>query len=70
MQERLAAVEAAIPRVETSLAETEQALSTYVSTEETQRLSDELKTLRAQHTSLNNEWEELSMQLEEQTATS
>jgi ATP-binding cassette subfamily F protein 3 len=70
MQERLAAVEAAIPRVESSLAETEQALSIYVSTEETQRLSDELNALRVQQTSLNNEWEELSMQLEEQTATS
>jgi len=69
MQERLAAVEAAIPRVETSLAETEQALSVYVSTEETQRLSDELNALRAQQTSLNNEWEELSMQLEEQVAS-
>jgi cell division protein FtsL len=63
-------VEAAIPRVESSLAETEQALSVYVSTEETQRLSDELNALRAQQASLNNEWEELSMQLEEQTATS
>jgi ATP-binding cassette subfamily F protein 3 len=70
MQERLAVVEAAIPRVETSLAETEQALSIYVSTEETQRLSNELNALRAQQTSLNNEWEELSMQLEEQIAAS
>jgi ATP-binding cassette subfamily F protein 3 len=70
MQERLAAVEAAIPRVESSLAETEQALSVYVSTEETQRLSNELSSLRAQQASLNTEWEELSMQLEEQIATS
>jgi ATP-binding cassette subfamily F protein 3 len=70
MQERLAAVEAAIPRVESSLAETEQALSVYVGTEETQRLSNELSSLRAQQASLNTEWEELSMQLEEQIATS
>ncbi len=65
MQERLAAVEAEIPRVEHSLAETEQALGVYVSTEETQRLSDALNALREQQASLNSEWEELSMQLEE-----
>jgi len=65
MQERLAAVEAEIPRVESSLAETEQALAVYVSVEETQRLSDTLSALRNQQASLNSEWEELSMQLEE-----
>jgi ATP-binding cassette subfamily F protein 3 len=65
MQERLAAVEAQIPKVETSLAETEQALGVYVSAEETQRLSDALTALREQQASLNSEWEELSMQLEE-----
>jgi ATP-binding cassette subfamily F protein 3 len=65
MQERLAAVEAEIPRVENSLAETEQALTVYVSTEETQRLSAELSALRDQKALLTNEWEELSMQLEE-----
>ncbi len=65
MQERLAAVEAEIPKVENSLAETEQALGVYVSAEETQRLSDALGALRQQHASLNSEWEELSMQLEE-----
>jgi ATP-binding cassette, subfamily F, member 3 len=65
MQERLAAVEAEIPRVENSLAETEQALTVYVSTEETQRLSAELSALRDQQALLTNEWEELSTQLEE-----
>jgi ATP-binding cassette subfamily F protein 3 len=65
MQERLAAVEAEIPRVESSLAETEQALAVYVSTEETQRLSNALTALRAQQASLNSEWEELSMQVEQ-----
>ena len=65
MQERLAAVEAEIPKVENSLAETEQALGVYVSAEETQRLSDALGALRQQHASLNSEWEDLSMQLEE-----
>ncbi len=65
MQERLAAVEVEIPKVENSLAEAEQALGVYVSAEETQRLSDTLSALRAQQASLNSEWEELSMQLEE-----
>jgi len=58
-------VEAEIPRVEGWVAETEQALSVYVSTEETQRLSEVLAVLREQQTSLTSEWEELSMQLEE-----
>jgi ATP-binding cassette subfamily F protein 3 len=70
MQERLAAVEAEIPRVESSLAETEQALAVYISQEETQRLSSELDALREQQASLNSEWEELSMQLEEQGTAS
>ncbi len=65
MQERLAAVEAEIPRVEGWVAETEQALGVYVSTEETQRLSEVLAVLREQQASLTSEWEELSMQLEE-----
>jgi len=67
MQERLATVEAEIPKVETSLAATEQALAVYVSAEETQRLSDALSALREQQASLNSEWEELSMQVEEAT---
>ena len=65
MQERLAQVEAEIPRIDTSLAEAEQALGVYVSAEETQRLSAELETLRRQQTLLNIEWEELSLQLQE-----
>jgi ATP-binding cassette subfamily F protein 3 len=65
MQERLAAVEAEIPRIEGWVAEAEQALGVYVSPEETQRLSEVLAVLREQQASLNSEWEELSMQLEE-----
>jgi ATP-binding cassette, subfamily F, member 3 len=70
MQERLAAVEAEIPRIEGWVAEAEQALGVYVSAEETQRLSEVLAVLREQQASLNSEWEELSMQLEGQGATS
>jgi len=65
MQERLAAVEAEIPRIEGWVAEAEQALAVYVSTEETQRLSEVLAVLREQQASLNSEWEELSLQLQE-----
>jgi len=68
MQERLAAVEAELPRVESSVAETEQALGVYVSAEETQRLSQRLTSLRERQATLTGEWEDLSMQLEEQGA--
>lgn len=64
MQERLAFVEAEIPRVESSVAEAEQALAVYVSSEETQRLSSALETLREQHAQLTGEWEKLATELE------
>ncbi len=70
MQDRLAAVEAEIPRVDGWVAETEQALGVYVSAEETQRLTEVLAALRDRQAELNSEWEELSMQLEEQGAVS
>ncbi len=68
MQERLGFVEEEIPRVEAAVAETEEALGAYVSAEETQRLTRLLGDLREQHTSLNAEWEELLMQIEEQAS--
>jgi ATP-binding cassette subfamily F protein 3 len=70
MQERLTAVEAEIPRVESSLAETEQALAVYISQEETQRLSTELSALRALQASLNSEWEKLATELQGQIEVS
>jgi ATP-binding cassette, subfamily F, member 3 len=66
MQERLAQVEAEIPRVDGWVAETEQALGVYVSAEETQRLTEVLGVLRDRQAELNSEWEELSLQLEGQ----
>jgi ATP-binding cassette subfamily F protein 3 len=69
IQERLAQVEAEIPRVDGWVAETEQALGVFVSAEETQRLSEVLAVLRDRQTELNSEWEELSLQLEGQEAT-
>jgi ATP-binding cassette subfamily F protein 3 len=68
MQERLAEVEAEIPRVDGWVAEAEQALGVYVSAEETQRLTEVLAVLRDRQAELNSEWEEISLQLEGQEA--
>jgi ATP-binding cassette subfamily F protein 3 len=68
MQDRLKLVEAEIPRVETAIAETEQALGNFVSAEETQRQSVALEGLRSEHTTLSAEWEDLVQQLEEQAS--
>jgi ATP-binding cassette subfamily F protein 3 len=66
MQERLAEVEAEIPRVDKWVAEAEQAMAVYVSTEETQRLTEVLAALRDRQADLNNEWEKLATELEGQ----
>jgi ATP-binding cassette subfamily F protein 3 len=68
MRERLTFVEEEIPRVEAAMAHTEGALGSYVSTDETQRLTRLLEDLREQHAALNLEWEELMTQLEEQAS--
>jgi ATP-binding cassette subfamily F protein 3 len=68
MQDRLVFVEAEIPRVETAIAETEQAMGNFVSAEETQRNSTALESLRAEHANLSEEWEGLMQQLEEQAS--
>jgi ATP-binding cassette, subfamily F, member 3 len=68
MQERLAQVEAEIPRVDGWVAETEQALGVFVSADETQRLTEVLEALRDRQAELNSEWEELSLQLEGATS--
>ena len=64
MQDRLAAVEAEMPRVEASIAEVEQALGNFVSAEETARISRELDALRVKQASLTEEWEGLMVELE------
>ena len=64
MEERCAFLEEEVPRVEASLALTEQQLGVYMSAEETQRLSALAEDLRAQQATLTAEWEELMMQLE------
>ena len=64
MQDRLKLVEEEIPRVEASIANTEQALAVFVSAEQTARVSRELDELREKHAAMTNEWEELATQLE------
>jgi len=64
MEDRCAFLEEEIPRIEASIAHTEQQLGTYVSAAETQRLTDLAATLREQLTTLTTEWEDLTLQLE------
>ncbi len=65
LQERCSFVEEEIPRVESSIADAEESLGVYESSEETQRLTQLLEDLRKQHASLSAEWEELVLQLEQ-----
>jgi ATP-binding cassette subfamily F protein 3 len=64
MEERCAFLEEEIPRIEASIAHTEEQLGVYVSAAETQRLTDLALSLREQLAALTAEWEELMMQLE------
>jgi ATP-binding cassette subfamily F protein 3 len=64
MEERCAFLEEEIPRLEASIAHTEEQLGVYVSAAETQRLSALAEELRSQLATLTSEWEELMMQLE------
>jgi ATP-binding cassette subfamily F protein 3 len=64
MEERCVFLEEEIPRVEASIAHTEEQLGVYVSAEETQRLATLAEELRAQLAAFTAEWEELMMQLE------
>jgi ATP-binding cassette subfamily F protein 3 len=64
MEERCAFLEEEVPRVEASLAHTEEQLGNYVSAVETQRLTDLAVGLREELATLTAEWEDLMMQLE------
>jgi ATP-binding cassette subfamily F protein 3 len=70
MEERCAFLEEEVPRIEASIAHTEEQLGVYVSAEETQRLTTLAEDLHQQLAALTAEWEELMMQLEEQAALS
>jgi len=65
MAEQLAKVEAEVSRTEAVIAESEESLSRYVSTEETQRVSELLEVKRRALEALESEWAELSEALEE-----
>ncbi len=64
MEDRCAFLEEEVPRVEASIAHTEEQLGVYVSAAETQRLTTLAEDLRAQLAGLTTEWEELMAQLE------
>jgi ATP-binding cassette subfamily F protein 3 len=64
MEDRCAFLEEEVPRIEASIAHTEEQLAVYVSADETQRLSTLAEELREQQASLTAEWEDLMMQLE------
>ncbi len=70
MEERCAFLEEEVPRIEASIAHTEEQLGVYVSADETQRLTTLAEELREQLAALTAEWEELMMQLDEQAAVS
>jgi ATP-binding cassette, subfamily F, member 3 len=68
MQDRFWFLEEEIPRLEGSITIAEAAMGNFTTPAETQRLSRELDDLRARHGEMTGEWEELMLQLEEQSA--
>jgi ATP-binding cassette subfamily F protein 3 len=70
MEDRCLFLEEEVPRIEASIAHTEQQLSSYVSAAETQRLTDLAAELRSQLSVLTAEWEDLMMHLDTQAALS
>ncbi|MHB1960549.1 MAG: hypothetical protein ACYCO5_16165, partial [Acidobacteriaceae bacterium] len=70
MRERCNALEEEIPRMEAAIQTTEQQLGAYVSAEHYQAQQRHLDEMRAEHAGLLTEWEELIVQLEEQTTIS
>ena len=64
MEERCAFLEEEVPRIEASIAHTEEQLGVYVSAAETERLIALAGELRAQLEAFTAEWEELMMLLD------
>jgi ATP-binding cassette subfamily F protein 3 len=64
MEERCAFLEEEIPRVEASIAHTDEQLGVYVSAAETQRRTTLAAELRGQLAAFTAEWEELMLQLD------
>jgi ATP-binding cassette subfamily F protein 3 len=65
MEERVKELEAEISRAETSIAECEGALQTFVNADETARQTHELNHIRSQLQSFLSEWEDLAQALED-----
>jgi ATP-binding cassette subfamily F protein 3 len=70
LEDRCAFLEEEIPRIEASIAHTEDQLGVYVSAAETSRLTLLTKDLRSQLAALNTEWEDLMMLLDAQATLS
>jgi ATP-binding cassette subfamily F protein 3 len=70
MEERCAFLEEEVPRIEASIAHTEEQLGVYVSADETQRLTALAEELHGELAELTAEWEELMMQLDGQATLS
>jgi ATP-binding cassette subfamily F protein 3 len=68
LEDRLKFTEEEIPRLEQSIATAEEKMGIFTSAEEAQRQAAELDRLRATHTAVVAEWEELALLLEEQEA--
>jgi ATP-binding cassette subfamily F protein 3 len=64
MEDRIHELETGISQTETVIAQCETALQDFVSTEETQRQSQELDRRKTEHSALIKEWEELSESLQ------
>jgi len=70
MQERCTTLEEEIPRIESAIQTTEEQLAVYVSPEHYQAQQIQLDQMRADHAAMLTEWEDLVVQLEEQSAIS
>ena len=69
MQDRCSTLEEEIPRIEAAIQTTEEQLGVYVSAENYQTQQNQLDQMRGEHAAMLTEWEELVVQLEEQSAT-
>ena len=66
LEERVRFAEEELPRLEETIAAAEEKMGVFSSAEESQRLATAVANARLRHAELLAEWEELSLQLEEQ----
>ncbi len=67
LEDRVSAIEAELPEIEERIGQAQQQQAMYSTSEAARALAAELDELRSRHEGLSAEWEELSLQLEEQT---